>query len=384
MKNFTKLTAMILVVIIAFSMAACSLTPDWSYKSGDEELPIGVYIYSMYSAYNQAQSLAQKTDGYDSEAGTYDGEKSFLKVEITDDDGKKATADEWIVEQAEKSVKTLLAINSELERLGATFDQAQLDQYDSSAKEYWDYGPYYSMYGEQYINPYSNIFEPYGVSYESFKYAFVTANKQSVLFDKLYAKDGEKAVSDEELTSFFTDNYTSYRFMTVDLFTTEDVTGEDGETKSESKSLSDEEIKKYETAFAGYVETVNAGGSIDDVIKTYMADYSIENDPSRASVEVMDDSNIGADLVKEIKALGDNKASYKIIGEGDSKVLYLFYKEAITNKVKDYIGDESNRETVLQKMKSDEFSDYIDSIAQKIEVERSSAVDKYKPDMFED
>lgn len=124
MKNFKKLTAMILVFIIALSTAACSLTPQWSYKTEDTELPIGVYIYALYSAYSQAESLAQQTEGYDSEAQTYDGEKSFLNVEITDEEGVTATADQWIMDQADKSLRNILAIEHEFERLGATIDEA--------------------------------------------------------------------------------------------------------------------------------------------------------------------------------------------------------------------------------------------------------------------
>ena len=67
MKNFTKLLAVILCLVIAFSTAACSMKPQWSYKEAgtDTELPIGVYIYALYNAYNQARTYAQETEGYD-------------------------------------------------------------------------------------------------------------------------------------------------------------------------------------------------------------------------------------------------------------------------------------------------------------------------------
>ena len=384
MKNFTKFTAVILVCIIALSTAACSLTPQWSYKTDDKELAIGVYIYALYSAYQQAQSFAQETEGYDSEAGTYNGDESFLKVEITDDDGVTATADQWITTEADKTVRTLLAVEQEFKRLGATIDEATVQNYEASAKEYWDYGPYYSMYGEQYLSPYADIFEPLGVSYESFEYFYTASAKQQAVFDALYAVDGEKAVTDKELTKYFEDNYTSYTYFNSNLYENVEEELEDGTTQSSSVAFSDAEIAEFESEYQGYVDSVNAGTDVADVIDQFMAKNSLESDPSTSGVEIMSESTIGDDLVKIIEKLDDNKAQYEIIGEGDSQSIYFLYKEAIAKQTKNYIGDETNRSSVLQSYKSAEFEEYIDEIATSLEISVNSAVKKYTPAMFED
>ncbi len=384
MKNFTKLLAVVLAMVIALSTAACSLTPQWSYKEGDTELAIGVYIYALYSAYSQAQSYAQQTEGYDSEAGTYDGEKSFLKVQITDDDGVTATADQWISDQADKTLRNLIAVEHEYNRLGATLDQATIQGYQSTAKEYWDYGPYYSMYGEQYISPYKDIFEPLGVSYESFEYFYVSSAKQQAVFDLLYADGGEKGVNDEELTTYFTENYTSYTYFSSNLYTSESTTDENGAESSVNVALSDSEISKYEKNYKGYVSSLNSGSKVSDVTDKFMKDYELENDPSVSNVEVMADSTIGEDLVKAINELEEGKASYKKIGEENTQVMYLFYKEPIADQIKSYIGDSTNRASVLQNYKGEEFSSYIEELAKSLNIEINKAVSKYSPSMFED
>lgn len=384
MKNFTKFTAVIFVCIIALSTAACSLTPQWSYKTDDNELAIGVYIYALYSAYQQAQSFAQETEGYDSEAGTYNGDESFLKVEITDDDGVTATADQWITTEADKTVRTLLAVEQEFKRLGATIDEATVQNYEASAKEYWDYGPYYSMYGEQYLSPYADIFEPLGVSYESFEYFYTASAKQQAVFDALYAVDGEKAVSDKELTKYFEDNYTSYTYFNSNLYENVEEELEDGTTQPSTVAFSDAEIAEFKSEYQGYVDSVNAGTDVADVIDQFMAKNSLESDPSTSGVEIMSESTIGDDLVKIIEKLDDNKAAYEIIGEGDSQSIYFLYKESIAKQTKNYIGDETNRSSVLQSYKSAEFEEYIDEIATSLEISVNSAVKKYTPAMFED
>lgn len=384
MKNFTKLTAIILVLIIALFSTACSLTPQWSYKTDDTEFAIGVYIYALHNAYSEAETYAQETEGYDSEAGTYDGSKSFLKVQITDDEGVTATADEWIANRADETMKNLLAVEHEYARLGATVDEATMTNYKDYAKEYWDYGPYYSMYGEQYKSPYADIYEPLGVSYESFEYYYIVSAKQQAVFNELYGVDGEKAVSDKELTQYFEDNYTSYRYFNSNLYTTEEQVDDQGNTENVSVAMSDKKIASYKKNYESYVNDVNAGADIDDIVDQFMADYDIETDPSTANVEILSQSSIGDSLVAEIDALKDNKASYKIIGEGDSQIIYFFYKEDISKQIKNYILDDTNRDSVLQSYKSDEFDQYLEDLSSTLEIEISSAVKKYSPKMFED
>ncbi|MBQ8539020.1 MAG: hypothetical protein IJ433_05160 [Ruminococcus sp.] len=385
MKNFSKLLAVILCMVIALSTSACSLKPQYSYKTDDTELAIGVYIYALYSAYSQAESLAKETEGYDEEAGTYDGEKSFLKVQITDEDGVTATADEWIVNEADKSLKNLLAIEHEYNRLGATMDEATVEGYKTSAKEYWDYGPYYAMYGEQYKSPYSDIFEPLGVSYESFEYFYITSAKQEVVFDLLYADGGEKGVNDEELTKYFTDNYTNYTYFNTNMYETKEATSDEaGGAISENVAMSKDDVKKIEKNFKGYVDSLNGGSKVEDVVSKFMKDYELENDPSVSNVEIMENSAIGEDLVSAISELKEGTAANKAIGEENSKVMYLFYKGKIADKVDEYIKDATNRKSVLQNYKGDEFNTYIESVANSLDIEISKAVSKYTPSMFEE
>jgi hypothetical protein len=190
----------------------------------------------------------------------------------------------------------------------------------------------------------------------------------------IYNEGGEKAVGDEELTKFFTDSYTSYTYFNSDLYTTEQTqTDENGGALSTNKALPEEDIKKYEANYKSYADAINSGAKLADVVKDFQKDYELENDPSVSNVEIMDESTIGEDLVKAINELKEGQASYKTIGADDSKVIYLFYKEPIKNQVKTYIEDETNRNSVLQSYKGDEFKDYINDLAMSLSVEISKA-----------
>lgn len=394
MKNFTKLLAVLLCAVIALSTAACSIAPQHSYKVAgtDEELPMGVYIYAMYNAYNQAEAYAQQTKAFDSATGLYNGEESFLGIEITDDDGKKAIAEDWIKAEAERKVKEMVAVEKEFKRLGATIDQAS---YDSSAKSLWDNGlagmydantlnQIAQMYGEETVMPKKDIFEPYGISLESYKRMDIVALKKQAIFDKLYLKGGEKAVSDDDFTKYFEENYTSYTYFSESLSTTDEVQQSEGGTLSNKKALSKEEIAKHEKTFKGYVSDIKNGKSIDDVKKAHMTDYKLSQDTATTSVENLKNSAIGEDLVKAITDLKDGEASYKIIGEEENQTIYFFYKEPIKKQTSIYLANTDNYNTVIADMKQGDFDSYVKKLVDAVKLEKSRFVDKHDPSMFEE
>ena len=364
MRNFTKVLCVVLALMVALSAASCSLSKQFSYKTADVELPIGVYIYYLQNAYNEAQTLAQKTDAYDSEAGTYNGSKSFLAVEITDDDGVTAVAEKWIKDKAAEYMQDACAVYYEYNKLGATLDEATHTSYKDYYKSYWEQGM-------------SETYEAYGISLDSFLLAGITIPlMRSAVFEAEYGKGGPMEVSDEELRKHFEENYTSYKYFSADLFTA--TTDEAG--SSTNVSLTDKEIAEYEKAFKEYASKVNGGTAFADVL----AEYNEAN-----GTEVTATENIGKieedttdDKRKAILGLKQGEAKELVIGEDNSRSIYLFYKAPITEE-KDYLTDDNNRLTVLSDMKTDDFNELLKVLAKTMDIEVSSACDSYKPSMFE-
>jgi hypothetical protein len=71
------------------------------------------------------------------------------------------------------------------------------------------------------------------------------------------------------------------------------------------------------------------------------------------------------------------------VGEGDSAIYYLIYKNNINDDVDDYVGSETNKSSVLSSMKSEEFSDYIKDLTKELDYEANTSVlEKYDPNMF--
>lgn len=373
MKPTVKIGSLLLAVVMALSAVlatGCSMGKEWSYKTSDKELAIGVYIYCLDLAYQQAQTKAKELDDYD---GTND---KWLDLEITDDDGNTAVARQWIKDDAQKKCLNFLAVEKGMKDEGASVDEATQQAADEQAKTYWNVGQY-ANYG--YIMPMSKELEPYGISYDSFRYCTSQYSvNYSALFAKLYGEGGSQEVSDSELEDYFIENYVDYSYIPVQLY--EASTDEAGESKS--VALSDEKIADYTAELEGYVKDINDGKSYDDVVSAYTEKHELSQSPAVDNTEQLESVSAGDQIKDALKDLGNNKAVTVKVGEGDSGMLYLVYKRNSVDSAKDYLESETNRAGVLNTMKKDDFEDYLKKIVEDLDYEKNSAVDGYDPKMF--
>ena len=373
MKQAVKIGSLLLAVMMVFTAvfaSGCSLQPQWSYKTSDKELAIGVYIYNLDVAYQQGLNFAKKLDDYD---GTND---KWLDLEITDDDGNKAVARQWIKDKAQELTLTALAVEKALKDEGATVDSATMQAADEQAKTNWNVGPY-ANYG--YVMPMSKELEPFGVSFDSYKYASAEVPAmQQALFNALYEKGGSQEVADEEIEKYFNENYVDYSYISANLY--ESTTDEAG--NSSNVALSDDAVKQLTDKFDGYVKDLNGGKAFDDVSAAYTEAEGLENDPAVSNTELLKNFSAGDELKAQIEKLENGKAATVKVGEGDSAMLYLVYKKDVTAITKDYLESTSNRSEVLANMKSDDFKNYIKDLIKELKYEKNAAVDGYDPKMF--
>ena len=373
MKQAVKIGSLLLAILMVFSAvfaSGCSLQKQWSYKTSDKELAIGVYIYNLDVAYQQALEYAKKLDDYD---GTND---KWLDLEITDDDGTTAVARQWMKDKAEELTLTALAVEKGLKDEGATVDSATLQAADEQAKTNWNVGPY-ANYG--YVMPMSKELEPHGVSFDSYKYAASEVPAmQQVLFNTLYEKGGSQEVSDAELEKFFSENYVDYAYLSANLY--ESSTDEAGTTNN--VALSEDAIKQITDKFDGMVKDINSGKAFDDVSKAYTDAEGLSSDSVVNNTELLKNFSAGDELKVEIEKLDSGKAATVKVGEGDSAMIYLVYKKDITAIAKDYLESASNRSEVLTNMKTDDFKTYIKDLIKELKYEKNAAVDSYDPKMF--
>ena len=389
MRNFKKLLCVVLALVVALTAASCSLSKQYAYRDNDVELPIGVYIYYLYSAYSQAQSYAQQSDKYDSTTGRYDGKKSFLKMEITDSDGNTAVAEDWIKDKAKELTLNAVAVSYEYKRLGATIDEMSPDDMYSNINIYSVYNSQtgqldYSL--DQKISEVAKNYEQFGIGFDSWLLcSYSLGAMEEAAFDLEYAADGgETPVTKEEITNYFTENYTSYSTISANLYTEETVASEDGSESEETQNvaMSESDIKKYEDAFKNYAKELSDGKSMDDVVEEYNKEFNAEATASPNVAKI--DKDTEDELNKAILALKEGEASYKIIGDDETtRVIYLIYRAPIKDKVSEYVDDETKRDSLLHEMKDEEFEELIKNLIEDKGFKLSGDCNGYQPSLFE-
>lgn len=385
MKNFRKIIAVLLAVIMVVGLVGCSAMPksssvQWSYKSEAQEYTVGVYMYSLFSAYNQAYSVISEAQG-----DSFDSTKSILDIESSfDETGEVFNTREWILKEADYITKNLLAMDKVMADYGITIDEASYNSALEQAKSDWYLGAYY----EEYLaygysaTPYSEILEPYGISFENFFDSTYHASlKQNAIFDHLYSKGGEKAVPDSEMKAYFEDNYTSYSYFTVNLYetATDETTGE-----TVSVALDEEKTDELKENLKLYKNMIKSGTSFEDIIGVYAAYAELEYDPSISNIENLENTSLGEEVADTIANMKDGTAEVVYVGQENSTVAYFVYKKSISSETKEYIKSETNYNTLLSSMKGDEFLDYLDELTETVECEiNSNVLEKYNPEIFE-
>ncbi len=377
MKPTVKIVSLLLAVMMLFTaiMSGCSISKEWSYKTSDKELAIGVYIYALYNAYSRAQSYAEKLDDYDSTKDTW------LDKEITDDDGNTEVASKWIKDQAQLICLEILAVEQELKRLNATADEAMVTNLDSAADSNWNFGTTYTQY-IGYVQPLKTTLEPYGISYDSFKLVTSTfvANEDK-LFEALYLEGGEQEVSKDEIKKYFDENYVRYSYLPVQLYTS--TTDEAG--TSSNVAMSDADVKKITDEFEGYAKQVNAASNASETSSKLLSEYLTANGQDESSIVTntakKDETNAGEELEKAINDLGEGKATTLKVGEGENATLYYVFRYTQKEAEDDYLND-TNKTAIVSKMKEKDFTAYMKELADKLDYQKNGAVDGYDPKMF--
>ena len=375
MKTTTKLLALALAMGMLTVSAGCA-DQSWSYKDDMNTLSIGTYIYYMSGAYGYASNQVSSAQ---TESATQSGTEAateavdVLTQEIENPDGDKVNAQDYILQEAENACKNLLNTEKLFAQKGLTLSETELTAAESNADQAWSY------YGQTY--------ESLGVSKDSFYRAeYLFAAKYNALFEAIYGRGGEKAVSDDEIKAYFTENYTNYAYLPMNLYTTADSESDDASsTDSTSVAFSEEEVKQATDDFNAYAQQINNGSkTYDEIAQAYTTAAGLEEDLSVTNTEILEDSSLGDELKEALEGLDANQATVIQVGEDSTAVLYLVYKGDI-NKEAENVFEESQRSSVLYSMKFEEYQKDMDAQAKAYECEKNdAAINSYQPTMFKD
>lgn len=320
MKNvMKKVIAAVLAASMCLSLAGCySEAKTIAATKGDDTMPIGGYIYYLSSAYSEAMSKVST-------------EEQVLKSTI---DGENAET--WIENRALNYLNAYYYINDKFDELGLELTDEDNESITSTTESFWTY--------------YKSGMEEMGISKDSFNKAYTVYNtKYKKVVDTMLSEGGELAVSDDELKSYFTENYYSYEYFTVSLTTTD--------SEGNSTDMSDEEKTATKEKLENHVAKINNGDmTVSEAASEYAEEAlgSADSSTYYAPDPVLAD-NMAESMKSAIEGAKDNEA---VLVE-NTNGYYVVRRLSISDKFADQNADSTKRLNIIYNMKGDEISDYI-------------------------
>ena len=318
MRNFLKRTAAgLLALAMCLSFAGCyDENKTWAAKRGEDVLPIGGYIYYLYSAYSEA-------------AGKVDSETEVLDATIDGEDAKS-----WIENRAMEYLRSYYYINEKFDELGLEVTQEDLDEIDTSTNSVWSY--------------YGTSFEDLGIAKESFDQAYTQYNlKYEKVMTAMYGEGGELELPEEEMADYLAENFVDYEYFYASLSKTDE--------EGNSVELSEEEKEEMMDQLNGYVEEINSGETtLSEASSNF--DYAWQRDSTYNAPGPSQPDSISQDLRETLEGLEEGQAGLAESSAG----YYVVCRLPIADAFESIMANENDRYTLLATMKSEEFNDYLD------------------------
>lgn len=331
MKKIKRLLALALCGALCVGLAGCG-KDQTVVSAGDYKASAAVYVL------NQMNALSEVTaqDGYDS---------TLENVWDNQIDGQ--SMEDWVNDRALDLCRQYVATNKLFEDKGLSLTEDEQTAIDSSLESF-----------PNYEELYTNI----GVAESSYEEYLIFNSRFQELFLDRYQEGGEAAVSDEELSSFYRENFDEVKLISLSY--TEFTDSSSDTSSTDTTSTDDNSPETVQATAQGYLDRLQAGENMDDLIYEYQ--QSTASDSSTVT------RNESVDNITVIPANGDNTTTYTddvinqmvAIAQGGSALVqdtensryYVVYKVDQDNNTEYF---DANRDNILYEMKSDEFEQYL-------------------------
>ncbi|MGW8113698.1 hypothetical protein ACVS9P_00710 [Caproicibacterium sp. NSD3] len=349
-----KILAALMAGAVALCSSGCTIGGDksWSAKSGDTKLPAGVYIYELFSAYNQAKTKAGYTTYMDMKTQTIDGKDAFT----------------WTKDTAKNSINQIFVIDDMMKDLNLTLSDDDNTTINTETASAWN--------GSSSNAGYGSTLEKYNIAKSSFQIAYAEYYvKYQKVFEAIYGQGGSKEISAEDQKAYFEKNFASFEMIPVALYSKD--------SSGSYSVMSDDDKAKLKTELEGYASEVKGGKkSMSDVGTDYMNAHSdtVTASPNQDVTTDLETSGLPTDVVTGIQ--GMNGGDVQVLDIGSYYILVS--KRDIKTKTDAALQDQQTKLSVLNGLKGDEFQQDIEQKAENYTnaTFNTACINAYTPDLF--
>ena len=364
--------AICLSCMVAFS--ACRLTKDetvFTFKSGDKSVDVtaGMYLLALVDAYGAFRT--EYDEAVEKASATTSADLDYANQTL-----ESKNYDTWNADKAYESCATYAYVELEFDRLKLELTAEDIANAEYQADYYWN------QYG------YNTVYEPNGVSYNTYLEYTKNSVKYSKIYDYYYGKYSDKEKkenaelgslrpSDKEIKKTISENYVIADTISISLTSTDS-------TSSNVTTLSDEEKKFAKDKLQKYADRINNGETFSKIYIEYNGQDMEESTESKkpkdkyATVYGSDKTSVGnEDYFEDIKKQKIGKA---VVLEF-SDVYMLVVKQDV---LKDSYYYDSMSESAIQISEGENFTKKIEEDSKKLEcVKNDGAVKYYQPKKIE-
>lgn len=352
MKLLKNIAALLLVAILAFSFTACHPKNEVAITIGEYEFTSGYYMCALVFADMEArgkvdEALAEDED-YDATA-----EVNYIKEKVEDKDFS-----EWVKDTALQNINLVANYKAECKKAELELDDETLANAEYMAEYYW------SSYG------YSALFEPNGVSADTFRKYMVDTYYSNLYFEHIYGAEGEKAIADTDIV-----NTISSKFALANIL------------EASFSEMEEADITSTKDKFAAYETALKDGSrTFEEIYKEYNNVTDEEETTEETDTEELkpldeyaslvgnEDTNYAYDKFEDIAAL--KVGEIKLITLEDDAGLILVVKQDVTA---DPYYIESLDSEARYLIAGEEYEEDMKKAAEKLDTKVNNyAVDRFK------
>ena len=368
MKRSTRLIALLLIAVMALTLAGCHKKNETVMTVGDTAIPSGLYLAFQLEAYSELIGGVNEQVAETSDASQPQNYADYFNFEY---EGKKA---ETFVADRTKALAIEYAVVQDLfAKYELELTKEDSDYIDTYAEYYW----------EQNIGA---MYEPNGVSLATYTELMSYQYKKSKVFDYYYdkkdettGKGGLQTVADSEIIAKLASDYVLADIMPGSLTTT----GADGSTSS----ITADAKTQLKAKFDAYADKLNKGGNYSEIYKEYTGSA-----PQNTAVNTEEGPNTIYSATANVFSAGDSDATiYNMLktqrdsdGFAYGKAYVLggdtqgaYYLTMMYEIAKDAYYVDQYRSAILHELKDDEFDKLLADEGAKLTYSASKGLLKY-------
>ncbi len=377
MNILKKALALILVGIMVFSFSACHKKGEIAVTVKDgkllEEFTSATYLLALMNADSEASSKVQEKwteDKVDTSKMTLDD------VYAAKIDNKSYTT--WVRDRAKEMLVEYAAAKLMFDKAQLKLEDEDLKNAENNAVYYWSY------YG------YSSIYEPNGVSYDTFKNYTVYPLYSNAYFKHVYGEGGEKEIAAADILKAMDENFTIANVLEVDLSSKKDAEAKTIREKFNSYVSRLKKGAKFETIYNEYYEikenTTTSSNTSSNTSSKVSSNTSSDTSSKAEEEKVLEpkdayasllgdeDTDYASDHFKTVKAM--KKGEIKLIDDTKNKKITILIAG---DMMSDEYWIENLNDVVMYLLKGDEFEKAMDEYEKTLDVDvDGSATKRFK------